>query len=53
MIIKSILFINKLILNKKDIINDFIVEEDNIKILFEDNIFENIKRIINIILYDT
>jgi uridine kinase len=50
MIIKSILFINKLILNKKDIINDFIVEDDNIKILFEDNIFENIIRIINIIL---
>ena len=50
LIIKSTLFINKLISNKKNIIYDFIVEENNIKILFENNIFENIKNIINIIL---
>jgi uridine kinase len=48
--IKSMLFINKLIINKKDISNNFITEANNIKILFEKNIFENIKNIINIIL---
>jgi uridine kinase len=50
LIIKSIFFINKLISNKKSIINDIVVEENNISILFENNIFENIIRIINIIL---
>ena len=49
MIIKTILFINKLISNKKNIINDLIIEEDYIKIIFKNNIFDNIINIINII----
>jgi uridine kinase len=47
MIIKTTLYINKLISNKKNIINDFVVQENHIKIIFSNNIFENIKNIIN------
>ena len=46
MIIKTTLFINKLISNKKNIINNLIIEEDYIKIIFENNIFDNIINII-------
>ena len=51
MIIKTTLYINKLISNKKNIINDFVVQENHIKIIFSNNIFENIKNIINDIYF--
>lgn len=49
-IINNTIYINKIISNKKKITIDVILEENNIKILFESNIFENIKNIIYFIL---
>jgi len=48
--IKNIILINKIILNKKDLNYDIIIEKEYIKIILVNNLFENIKNIIVILL---
>jgi uridine kinase len=50
MIIRTNIYISKIILNKTKFNNEIIIENNCIKILFENNIFVNIKNIISIIL---
>ena len=50
MIIRTKIYISKIILNKSKFNNEIIIENNYIKILFKNNIFVNIKNIISIIL---